>query len=133
MLDNASQYHFLNQPFTISPVSDKMGYRMRGANLTTNNGFELISSAVSFGTIQLLPDGQLIILMADHQTAGGYPRVAHVITAHLPVLAQSKAGAKINFSMTDIEMAEKLLMMQQQHLLQLQNACTFRLEEFLDK
>jgi len=133
MLDNASQYHFLNQPFTISPVSDKMGYRMRGANLTTNNGFELISSAVSFGTIQLLPDGQLIILMADHQTAGGYPRVAHVITAHLPVLAQSRAGAKINFSMTDIETAEKLLMMQQQHLLQLQNACTFRLEEFLNQ
>jgi len=133
MLDNASQYHFLNQPFTVSPVSDKMGYRMRGANLTTNNGFELISSAVSFGTIQLLPDGQLIILMADHQTAGGYPRIAHVITAHLPVLAQSRAGAKINFSMTDIETAEKLLMLQQQHLLQLQNACTFRLEEFLNQ
>lgn len=131
-LDNVSQYNFLNQLFTISPASDKMGYRMRGSVLITNTP-ELVSSAVSFGTIQLLPDGQLIILMADHQTAGGYPRVAHIVTAHLSRLAQLKSGDKINFKMTDITMAEKLLIMQQQHLLQLQNACTFKLQEFLNK
>ena len=70
--------------------------------------------------------------MADHQTTGGYPRVAHVITAHLPMLAQMRPGEKINFSLTDIKTAEELLIKQQQHLLQLQNACKFRLEEFFN-
>ena len=65
--------------------------------MITGNKTELISSPVSFGTVQLLPDGQLIILMADHQTTGGYPRVGHVITAHLSQLAQMRPGEKINF------------------------------------
>ena len=80
-----------------------------------------------------MPDGQLIILMADHQTTGGYPRVGHVITAHLSQLAQMRPGEKINFSETEIKTAEELLVKQQQHLLQLQNACTFRLTEFLNQ
>ena len=81
--------------------------------------------------VQLLPDGQLIVLMADHQTTGGYPRVAHVISAHQSKLAQMKAGEKIHFRLTDHETAENLLSKQQQHLLQLQNACTFKLAELL--
>jgi antagonist of KipI len=92
----------------------------------------VISSAVSFGTVQLLPDGRLIVLMADHQTAGGYPRVAHVITAHHSKLAQMKAGNKIHFRFTDQQTAEKLFIKQQQHLLHLQNACTFRLQEYFN-
>jgi antagonist of KipI len=91
----------------------------------------LISSAVCFGTIQLLPDGQIIILMADHQTTGGYPRIGNIITTDLPRLAQMKAGEIIHFSFTDQKTAEELFIKQQQHLLQLQNACTFRLENFI--
>ncbi|MFZ1263572.1 MAG: hypothetical protein WAT34_08670, partial [Chitinophagaceae bacterium] len=75
-------------------------------------------------------DGRLIILMADHQTSGGYPRVAHVISAHHSKLAQLKAGDKIHFRFTDQNTAEELWIKQQQHLLQLQNACTFRLQEY---
>jgi antagonist of KipI len=132
-LNNTSQYHLLNQSFIISAAADRMGYRLTGTPLITDNKTELISSPVGFGTVQLLPDGQLIILMADHQTTGGYPRVAHVITAHLSQLAQMRPGEKINFSMTEIKTAEELLIKQQQHLLQLQNAYTFRLAEFLNQ
>jgi antagonist of KipI len=132
-LADESKKKIFQQSFAIASQSDRMGYRLKSEPLSMLNNEEVISSAVSFGTIQLLPDGQLIILMADHQTTGGYPRVAHVITAHLSKLAQMRPGEKINFRMTDIETAEKLLIKQQQHLLQLQNACTFRLSEFLNK
>ncbi len=74
----------------------------------------------------------MIILMADHQTTGGYPRIAHIVTAHLPLLAQKQPGDKIYFRLTGQQEAEDLLLRQHQHLLQLQNACKFRLEEFLN-
>jgi antagonist of KipI len=79
----------------------------------------------------LLPDGQLIVLMADHQTTGGYPRVANIISAHLPALAQMNVGEKINFHMADQDTAEKLFIKQKLHLLQLQTACKLRLEYFI--
>ncbi len=118
--------------FVVTQQSDRMGYRMNNIPLPAIKQTELVSSAVTFGTVQLLPDGKLIILGADHQTAGGYPRIANVITAHHSRLAQLKPGDKIHFKMTDMSTAEKLLLKQQQHLLQLQNACSFRLEEFFN-
>jgi len=126
-----SQERFNQQSFIISSSADRMGYKLNGKLVAKNND-ELVSSAVNFGTIQLLPNGELIVLMADHQTTGGYPRVAHVIAAHLPKLAQMRAGETINFRMTDIKQAEQLAWQQKQHLHQLQNACNFRLKEFLD-
>lgn len=130
-LDAASQEKFLSSPFYIMSNSDRMGFRLRGEKLDTKNKEELISSAVSFGTIQLLPGGQLIILMADSQTTGGYPRIGTVISSHLSYLAQLKPGEKINFSFTGQIIAESFIIKQQLHLLQLQNACTFRLENFI--
>ncbi len=116
---------------SITRRSDRMGYRLKGDPVQVNVQQEVISSAVGFGTIQLLPDGQLIVLMADHQTTGGYPRLAHVISAHHSKLAQMKPGDSICFRLTDQATAESLYLQQQQHLLQLQNACKFKLEEFL--
>ncbi|OSZ81183.1 hypothetical protein CAP36_08095 [Chitinophagaceae bacterium IBVUCB2] len=130
-LTNESKQKILSESFTVSPQSDRMGYRLKGSPLTTTNNTEMISSAVNCGTIQLLPDGQLIVLMADHQTTGGYPRIAHVISAHQSRLAQINAGEKIRFSFTSQQIAEELLLQQQQHLQQLQNACTFRLQEYI--
>ena len=130
-LTTESKEYFTMTSFVITQQSDRMGYRLNNIPLHSNTNEEVVSSAVSFGTIQLLPDGGLIVLMADHQTTGGYPRVAHVISAHHSKLAQMKAGDKIQFRFTDQQTAEELLIKQQQHLLQLQNACTFRLEQYL--
>ena len=127
-LDKSSQEKFLKNPFYISPNSDRMGYRLASESLFAVIKTELISSAVNFGTIQLLPDGQLIILMADHQTTGGYPRLGNVISTHLPMLAQLKAGEEIRFKFTDHQTAESLLIKQRQHLLQLEIACKLKLE-----
>ncbi len=103
-----SEQNFLSQSFKVSANSNRMGYRLEGTELHLLEKKELISSAVDFGTIQLLPDGQLIILMADHQTTGGYPKIANVIEKDLPLVAQLGAGDGIGFHLVSIEEAENL-------------------------
>jgi antagonist of KipI len=122
-LTGNSQYDFIENNFIIHPSSDRMGYQLRGIALQLNNKFELLSSGVDFGTIQLLPDGQLIVLMADHQTTGGYPRVGHVISSHLPKLAQLRPSDCIKFRLVDMELAEELFSQQQKEMQILERAC----------
>ena len=110
-----------------------MGYRLASEPLYSSVKTELVSSVVNFGTIQLLPDGQLIILMADHQTTGGYPRLGNIISAHLSILAQMKAGDKIYFKFTDHKAAENLMVKQNNHLKQLEIACKLRLENYINE
>ena len=132
-LTEGSKKKFLSEELSIGLNSDRMGYRVNVDFLETTTQDELLSSAVNFGTIQLVPGKQLIILMADHQTTGGYPRLAHIISAHHSKVAQMRAGEKINFRLTDLQTAENLLMEQHKHLTQLQEACIFKLEEFFHK
>jgi len=113
-----AQELFQEHWFQITNEADRMGYQLAGQSLNVKTKEELVSSAVCFGTVQLLPNGQLIILMADHQTAGGYPRVAHVISAHLPILAQKKPNDVIKFKMTSLEEAEKKIVNQKKYLQQ---------------
>jgi antagonist of KipI len=126
-LTKEAQQDFLQNWFLISNEADRMGYRLNGAPLAMSRQDQLVSSAVTFGTIQLLPDGQLIILMADHATTGGYPRIANVISAHLPILAQKKPNSSIRFKMVDLPTAEKKVFEQKKYLQQSQNACKFRM------
>lgn len=104
-----SERDFLHETFAISQNSNRMGFRLEGKPLYLLEKRELVSSAVDFGTIQLLPDGQIIILMADHQTTGGYPRLGNIISIDLPLAAQLGANDKIGFHLISIEEAEKLL------------------------
>ena len=100
----------LGQSFAVSQDSNRMGFRLDGEPLSRAEPLEMISSAVGFGTIQLLPDGKLIILMADHQTSGGYPRIGHVISRDLPLVAQLGHGDKVAFEVVTINEAETALM-----------------------
>ncbi len=109
-LTTLSQRNFLRQIFTVSSDSNRMGFRLKSEPLFFPDKIELVSSAVDFGTIQLLPDGQMIVLMADAQTSGGYPRVAHVVSTDLPILAQLGAGDKVGFELISTEEAEKLIL-----------------------
>ena len=130
-LGPASKERFYEEEYRILNQSDRMGYRLDHAPLLQERPEEMISSGVLSGTIQLLPGGKLIVLMADHQATGGYPRIGQVITAHLPKLAQCRAGDRIQFRPIALKKAEELLLKQREHLLRLQNACTFRLQPFL--
>ena len=130
-LTEESKNAFVNKEFNVDLSSDRMGYKLKGENLGTINTEELVSSAVNFGTIQLLPNGELIVLMADSQTTGGYPRLAHIISADLPKFSQKQPGQKVKFTIVNQEMAEDLTMRRQLHLEQLKNASNFRLQNLL--
>ncbi len=101
---------FLGEGFTLTNDCDRMGYRLKGKPMHLLDDLQMVSSAVTFGTIQLLPDGQIIILMADHQTSGGYPRIANVISVDLPILGQCGPGDGVSFTMVSIEEAERLVL-----------------------
>jgi antagonist of KipI len=118
--------------YSISNNSNRMGYHLKGNTLKVKDGKQLISSGVTFGTIQLLPDGQLIVLMADHQTTGGYPRIGHVISADLSVLAQCNPADEIKFTEVEQTAAEQIFIEQQRNLLQMQTAPKFNMEKILN-
>ncbi len=130
LLEKISQTSMVSNQYSVSIKSNRMGYRLNGQALLLSHKIECLSSAVSFGTIQLLPNAQMIVLMADHQTTGGYPRIGHVASSSLPTLAQTAAGDLIQFELITRDEAENRYLQQQQNLQQLQNACNFRLQEY---
>jgi antagonist of KipI len=129
-LKPGEQEKFLKQPFTITSKANRMGYYLHGQPLDIEDAGELISSAVSFGSVQLLPNGQLIVLGADHQATGGYPVIAHVVSAHHSIFSQLKPGDSITFEITTQVTAESLFAEQQKDLLLLQHACKLKLSEW---
>lgn len=97
---------FLDAEWTISTTSDRMGFRLEGPKLTHGKGFNIISDGIAFGAIQVPGNGQPLVLMADRGTTGGYPKIAVVISADLPRLAQTPAGGKIRFAAVSMAEAE---------------------------
>ncbi len=97
-----------SQEFTVDAASNRQGLRLRGAALQAAERRERISEPVVPGTMQLPPDGQPVVLLADAQTVGGYPRIGHVIAADLPRLAQRRAGQKLCFVAADAMQAQHL-------------------------
>lgn len=98
----------VNSPFTISPQANRMGYKILGPKIEISKPNEYLSSAVTRGTLQLLPNGEIIILMADHQTIGGYANLGQIILVDLPRFAQMKAGQAFHFSITNLQTAQQL-------------------------
>jgi antagonist of KipI len=95
-----------------------MGYRLEGAKLSLRAPLELLSEAVTFGTVQLPPGGDPIILMADCATTGGYPRLGEVASADLPLIAQLKPGDRVRFRVVDVAEAQRALLHQESDLAQ---------------
>lgn len=93
---------FLGKPFRVTRDSDRMGMRLEGETLSHNHrGAEIVSDGVTPGAIQVPANGQPIILLADCQTSGGYPKIATVVRADLPRLAHLRAGDEIRFAAVD--------------------------------
>jgi len=90
-----AQQAFWQTEWKVSAHSNRMGYRLLGPALTCANARDLLSHAVLPGTVQVPPNGQPIVLLADAQTTGGYPRIAAVIEADLWKLAQVRLGATL--------------------------------------
>lgn len=107
-LTNASASNFIQQAFIVTQQSNRMGYRLKTEALQTNQSCDIISSPVTQGTVQLTSSGEMIVLMADTQTVGGYPRIAQVCAADLYLLAQKKPGDAIQFQIVSLQEAEAL-------------------------
>lgn len=122
LFSESSKAYLKDERFKISAQSGRMGYCLQGMPLALAESEELISSAVTFGTVQVPPEGNPIILMADHQTTGGYPRIAQVITADLPKLAQVAPGQTVRFREVILEEAQYLFIKQEQHIEQIKRA-----------
>lgn len=112
-LEAESKLSLLSEVFHLSNRCDRMGCHLQGKPLQTITNQELLSTAVHKGTIQLTSSGQLIVLMNDCQTTGGYPRIAQVAAIDLAVLAQLRPSDQISFKMITLEEAEKLYLIQQ--------------------
>jgi antagonist of KipI len=103
--------------FRISPRSNRMGYRLEGPPLTRLRHEEPLSEPVTFGSIQVPPAGQPILLMADRQTAGGYPKIATVIAADLPLAGQLAPGDGVSFQLCTRQEAAAALIARERELL----------------
>lgn len=107
-LSAAARTAFFTERFRVAPASDRMGVRLAGPSLEQTDSTELLSHGVVPGTVQLPLDGSPIVLAADCQTTGGYPKIAHVIAADLPLLAQARPGASISFREVSLAEAQRI-------------------------
>jgi antagonist of KipI len=99
---------FLSSLFRVSPSSDRMGYRLEGLPLKHIGGADLTSEGMMPGAVQVPADGQPIAMMADCATTGGYPKIASVVSADLPLLAQCTPGKDgVRFRETTVEAAQE--------------------------
>jgi biotin-dependent carboxylase-like uncharacterized protein len=113
----------LDAGFRISKNADRMGMRLDGPPLAHRRGWDIVSDAIATGAIQVPGSGQPIVLLADHQTTGGYPKIATVISADLPILGRRRPGDAIRFAAVSVAEAEQLARDQERRIAALIAAC----------
>lgn len=106
--DKAAWQQFLRGPFTVSGSRDRMAQVLEGQEIVAAGGHDIVSDGTVMGSIQVPASGRPIILMAERQTAGGYPKIATVASVDLPRLAQALTGSQIRFKLVTQEQAEDL-------------------------
>ena len=99
---------FLSAAYHVSPDADRMGYRLTGGKIEHASGYNIVSDGIVAGSVQVPGTGAPIVMMADRQTTGGYPKIATVISPDLRVLAQRRPGAPVRFEAVDIAEAQRL-------------------------
>ncbi|RYY35208.1 MAG: biotin-dependent carboxyltransferase family protein [Sphingobacteriaceae bacterium] len=114
--NGASVIAFFTEAYTVSNDSNRMGINLAGPVLTKHNDAEILSTAVTPGTIQVTNSAQPVLLMADGQTTGGYPRIAQVAAASLPTCGQLVPGDKVLFKQITWHEAETMLTALEDHL-----------------
>jgi len=101
-----SQEDFFSKEYKVTKLTDRMGMRLEGEKLENIVSKNIRSEGITKGSIQIPGDGQPIVLLSDHPTIGGYPKIANVITADYDKLVQKTQGSKIKFKLVDLVMAE---------------------------
>ena len=112
---------FISNPFTVSNSSNRMGIRLDGNKILSNIESEIITEGVPLGAIQVPGSGDPIISFVEHQTTGGYPKIANVIIADIHKVGQLKPGDKFQFNLVSKEEAEELRLEQMSFIKNLKN------------
>ena len=99
---------FLQSEYEVTDKSDRMGIRLDGEKIESKAGVDIKSDGIATGAVQIPASGTPIIMMADRQTTGGYAKIANVIVADIPKMAQARPGTKISFKAVSVEEATKL-------------------------
>jgi len=122
--------------FRIASDSNRIGCRLEGSGLIAGDAGvdaggagEILSEAVTFGTIQIPPGGKPIVLMADRQTVGGYPKIAEVASVDLHLLAQLKPGDRLRFELVSLAQAQALWLAREQEIMTIREAVEKHLNE----
>lgn len=121
-----SIFDFFSSPYILSSKCNRMGYQLAGKAIERLADDELLSTAVAPGTIQVTNNGSLVILMADCQTTGGYPRIAQVAAVDLPLCGQLKPGDAISFTKISGREAEMLYIGREKQLQQIKQAVSYK-------
>ena len=106
--DANTQRAFFDTVWKIAPESNRMGFRLMGATLARSSAEEILSGPTALGSVQVPADGTPIALMADHQTTGGYARIAEIASADVPRLAQLGPNGSLHFARCGLDMAAEL-------------------------
>ena len=114
---------FHGSDFTVTPASNRMGYQLRGERLECRPGPDILSDGVAFGSVQIPPNGQPIVLMADRQTTGGYAKIATVASVDVPRIAQLPAGGIVAFRRAEVDEAQEAALRQEEFLARLEEEC----------
>ncbi len=124
-----SQMKLFTEHFEVTAQSDRMGYRLKGPELSLQNEQEMLSEAVSFGTIQVPSEGNPIVLLADRQTTGGYPKIGQIATVDLSIMAQLKPGDKVQFVEVSHEVAQQLYLDREKKIHQLKQGIALKIRQ----
>ena len=112
---------FLGSEYVVTPDADRMGYRLDGPAIEFQGDADIISDGMALGAVQVPAQGRPIIMLADHQTAGGYAKIAHVISVDIPVVAQKKTGDSLRFAAVSMQHAQQLYREREQRIARLKD------------
>jgi len=119
--DKNSWRSFTSNTYVVSESSSRMGIRLSGESISSSRGHEIITEGIPLGAIQIPGSGQPIISFVEHQTTGGYPKIANVITSDLCKVGQLKPGDQIKFQYVSLEEAQTLKFKQEEFIKNLKN------------
>jgi antagonist of KipI len=121
--DNQNRKLFFQKAYQVSTLSNRMGLRLNGESILSSKGNEIITEGMPLGAIQIPGNGQPILSFVEHQTTGGYPKLANVISADLYKVGQLQPGDHFKFHLIDFSEAEKARIEQENYILSLKAHC----------
>ena len=111
---------FFEGEYTLTPNCDRMGLRLAGPKVEALAGTDILSDAILEGSVQISANGQPVVMLCDHQTLGGYAKIATVIPTDIPILAQKRPGERVRFQAVDAASAVRLYRREVARLIELQ-------------